>query len=145
MRFRPSSGYGVMGPDGLEEGVYVLGDSLYQYMYTGDLFLRAAPGYDYSDKQSAGEMPKVEDASQKAQVIARLKSSGRRLSDKSEIASERSRISGLPSTSVAPVGFDADTNPAPKKMYEEPWFWVSAVGGASLLGYIGYTIYKARK
>lgn len=29
--------------------------------------------------------------------------------------------------------------------YKEPWFWAASVGGTALLGYIGYTVYKARK
>jgi hypothetical protein len=145
------SSYGVAGPDGIEEGVYeVDGKYLYQYMYTGDLFLRTAPGKDYSDLQSAGQMPRITDPSQRASVISLIKSRGTKLAGKSAISEARSRISALSASSgsTTPIGFDAPLPPAPgddKKFYTEPWFWVAAVGGTGLLGYIGYTVYKSRK
>lgn len=141
----------VMGPDGIVEGVYeVDGKYLYQYMFSGDLFLRAAPGKDYSDLQSSGGMPKITDASLRADAISLIKSRGKKLAGKSEISEARARISGLPASqgSAQPVGFD---NPLPgppagdEKFYTKPWFWAAAVGGTGLLGYIGYTVYKARK
>jgi hypothetical protein len=144
------SSYGVAGPDGIEEGVYeVDGKYLYQYMYTGDLFLRTAPGKDYSDLQSAGQMPRITDPSQRASVISLIKSRGTKLAGKSAISEARSRISALPASSgsTTPVGFDAPLPPASsgEKFYTQPWFWVAAVGGTGLLGYIGYTVYTSRK
>jgi hypothetical protein len=139
-----------MGPDGIIEGVYeVDGKYLYQYMFSGDLFLRAAPGKDYSDLQSSGGMPKITDAAQRADVVSLIKSRGKKLAGKSEISEARSRISGLPASqgSTQPVGFDSPLPPAPGEdtFYKQPWFWAAAVGGTGLLGYIGYTVYKARK
>lgn len=136
------------GPDGIVEGVYeVDGKYLYQYMYNGDLFLRAAPGKDYSDLQSSGGMPRITDAAQRAEVISLIKSRGRKLSGKSEIAEARSRISGMSASSAQPVGFDSPLPPAPEenKFYKQPWFWAASVGGTALLGYIGYTLYRTRK
>jgi hypothetical protein len=145
------SSYGVAGPDGIEEGVYeVEGKYLYQYMYNGDLFLRAAPGKDYSALQSAGGMPRITDVAQREAVISLIKSRGKKLSGKDEISAARAKISGMSESKgdVSPVGFDAPLPPAPEggeKFYTQPWFWVAAVGGTGLLGYIGYTFYKSRK
>ena len=158
MRFNPSvhSGlldYGVLGPDGIEEGVYLVsGKYLYQYMYTGDLFLRASPGNDYSALQSAGQMPRISDPAQKASVIALIRSGARKMSGKDEIATTRAKIAAMPAeTTTAPVGFTAAPAAAPppdggneRKFYAEPWFWAATVGGTALLGYVGYTIFKKR-
>ena len=157
MRFNPSThsgllGYGVLGPDGIEEGVYLVnGKYLYQYMYTGDLFLRAAPGNDYTELQSTGRMPQVTDPSQNASVIALIRSVGLRMSGKDEIAATRAKIAAMPVDAAIPTGFTAAPVSAPqrladtgRKFYAEPWFWAATVGGTALLGYVGYTIFKKR-
>jgi hypothetical protein len=49
---------------------------------------------------------------------------------------------------ASPIGFDTLLPPAPEgdeKFYTQPWFWVAAVGGTGLLGYVGYTLFKSRK
>ena len=155
MRFVPSSEYGAMGPDGLETGVYVLDNYLYQYMPSGDLLLRAEPGNDYSDRISQNDPTlKLQDPG-RAQVIAELKSRGRLLSGKDAIALERDRVSRLAPQSGTPMGFTADTDPenyaasflpsAIRNNLRQPWFWVATIGGVGLAGYMGYTIYKSRK
>jgi hypothetical protein len=143
--FNPShQSYGAASdaPSGLQEGVYLVGDYLYSYYaISGDLFLLAEPGNDYSDN-----MKKIVDAPMREAVFAAITSNGRKVL-KDEIRSNRERIAALPA--AAPITKPEEVlNPPPPgsgAFYKQPWFWVAAVGGTALVGYAGWSFYKSRK
>jgi hypothetical protein len=143
--FNPSHrSYGAASdiPSGIQDGVYLVGDYLYSvYPASGDLFLRAEPGSDYSDN-----MKKIVDPEMRKAVFDAMVSKGRKIL-KDEIRANRERIAALPA--AAPITKpDEVLNPPPPgsgAFYTKPWFWVAAVGGTGLLGYAGWSFYKSRK
>lgn len=130
--------YGVASGAGLADGVYLVGDYLYEYVSgNDDLFLRAEPGSDYT-----GNPKKIVDAPMREAVFAAMKTNGRKIL-KDEIRSNRERIAALPA--AAPVTKpDEVLNPPPPgsgAFYKNPWFW-AGIGGTVIFGYAGYTFYK---
>ena len=141
MQFVPST-YAAADTTGLADGVYLVGDYLYSWFPTsGDLFLRAEPGSDYSDN-----LKKIADPPMRGAVFAAMKTNGRKIL-KDEIRANRERIAALPKAPPLEKPEDVGNPPPPGSaaFYKEPWFWAASVGGTALLGYIGYTVYKARK
>lgn len=138
MQFVPS--YGVSASS-LPDGVYLVGDYLYSWFpLSGDLFLRAEPGSDYTDN-----LQKITDAKMREAVFTAM-SNGKKI-PKDEIRYNRERIAALPKAAPLEKPEDVGNPPPPGSapFYKEPWFWAASVGGTALLGYIGYTVYKARK
>ena len=140
MGFVPSNlSYGVANT--LADGVYLVGDYLYSWFpASGDLFLRAEPGHDYSDN-----LQKIADPKMREAVLSAM-AGGRKIL-KDEIRANRERIAALPPAAPLKTPEDVANPPPPGSaaFYKEPWFWAASVGGTALLGYIGYTVYKARK
>lgn len=68
----------------------------------------------------------------------------RKVVDLDTMAAAKMRADALVAAPVPTSGTGGDVAP-PDAFYKQPWFWAASVGGTALLGYIGYTIYKAKK
>jgi len=69
----------------------------------------------------------------------------RKVVDFDNMAAAKMRADALVAAPVPVGGAGGDVAPPPDAFYKQPWFWAASVGGTALLGYIGYTIYKAKK